>query len=90
MSGNGDLSGGRKISSLRDLPRDIAPPRDLWQGIEARIAADRSAASEVPASQRRSGRTQRLRVLAAAAVIAALALGIWIGRAVLPDRKSVV
>ena len=84
MSGNGDLSGGRKISSLRDLPRDIAPPRDLWQGIEARIAADRSAASEVPASQRRSGRTQRLRVLAAAAVIAALALGIWIGRAVLP------
>jgi hypothetical protein len=84
MSGNTDLPGRRKISSLRDLPRDIAPPRDLWQGIEARIAADKSAVLEAPPSQQRSGRTQRLRVLAAAAVIAALALGIWIGRAVLP------
>ena len=33
MTGNDE----RKISSLRDLPRDIAPPRDLWQGIEARL-----------------------------------------------------
>ena len=84
MSGNTDLPDRRKVSSLRDLPRDIAPPRDLWQGIEARIAADKSAVLEAPPSRQRSGRTQRLRVLAAAAVIAALALGIWIGRAVLP------
>jgi hypothetical protein len=84
MSGNTDLPDRRKVSSLRDLPRDIAPPRDLWQGIEARIAADKSAVLKAPSSQQRSGRTQRLRVLAAAAVIAALALGIWIGRAVLP------
>jgi hypothetical protein len=84
MSDNADLGGRRKISSLRDLPRDIAPPRDLWQGIEAQIAAGRSAVSEAPPSKQRSGRTQRLRVLAAAAVIAALALGIWIGRTVLP------
>src|SRR3984893_5420608 len=34
MTGNDE----RKISSLRDLPRDIAPPRDLWQGIEAQLA----------------------------------------------------
>src|SRR5882757_5082495 len=79
----------RKISSLRDLPRDVAPPRDLWQGIEARIAADKSAASTdgragptVPT--RRLAATGRLRVLAAAAVIVALAVGIWIGRSVLP------
>ena len=88
MSGNDDLPGGRKISSLRDLPRDIAPPRDLWQGIEARIAADNTAAVSTPTLRSgvggRSARTGRLRVLAAAAVIAALAVGIWIGRAVLP------
>jgi hypothetical protein len=82
MSGNEDLGGRRKISSLRDLPRDLAPPRDLWQGIEARIAADKNAAAAAPAQ--RSVRTARLRVLAAAAVIVALAVGIWIGRAVLP------
>ncbi|MEA3181924.1 MAG: hypothetical protein QOI59_5447 [Gammaproteobacteria bacterium] len=85
MSGNEE----RKISSLRDLPRDLAPPRDLWQGIEARIAADKSAASTdgragptVPT--RRLAATGRLGVLAAAAVIVALAVGIWIGRSVLP------
>jgi hypothetical protein len=82
----------RKISSLRDLPREIAPPRDLWQGIEARIAADARAAHmngqvqggvlEMPS--RRAARTGRLRVLAAAAVIVALAVGMWIGRSVLP------
>ena len=88
MSGNEDLPGRQKISSLRELPRDLAPPRDLWQGIEARIAADNNAAVAAPA--RRSGvggrfaRTGRLRVLAAAAVIVALAVGIWIGRTVLP------
>jgi hypothetical protein len=88
MSGNDDLRGPRKISSLRDLPRDIAPPRDLWQGIEARIAADDNAPVSTPAQRSgvggRSARTGRLRVLAAAAVIVALAVGIWIGRVVLP------
>jgi hypothetical protein len=86
MSGNDDLRGRRKISSLRDLPQDLAPPRDLWQGIEARIAADKNAA--VPAPAQRSGRTGRLRVLAAAAVIVALAVGIWIGRTVLPGAPA--
>jgi hypothetical protein len=83
MTGNEE----RKISSLRDLPLDIAPPRDLWQGIEARLAehSARNApvrSAVVPA--RRFGRAGRMRVFAAAAVIAALAVGIWIGRAVLP------
>jgi hypothetical protein len=78
MSGNEE----RKLSSLRDLPRDIAPPRDLWQGIEAQIAADRAAVLEAPA--RRGASDGRRRVLAAAAMIAALAVGIWIGRVMMP------
>jgi hypothetical protein len=84
---------GRKISSLRDMPRDIAPPRDLWQGIEARLGAE-SRGVELPVARATevqgtdwSGRRRRIvnmRVLAAAAVVAALAVGIWIGRAMLP------
>jgi hypothetical protein len=99
----------RKIGSLRDLPRDIAPPRDLWHGIEARIVqeprgagadaagADSKAGPGSNRAGRRAGpgadesgwvrrpwRANTLRILAAAAVIAALAVGIWIGRAVLP------
>jgi hypothetical protein len=83
MTGNEE----RKISSLRDLPLDIAPPRDLWQGIEARIAAESASPSGAVVSgnpAKRFGRAARMRVFAAAAVIAALAVGIWIGRAVLP------
>jgi hypothetical protein len=82
MTANGE----RKISSLRDLPRDIAPPRDLWQGIEAQIAAERNAVPDGAAGNavRRFGRSGLMRVLAVAAVMAALAVGIWIGRAVLP------
>jgi hypothetical protein len=67
-----------KISSLRDLPREIAPPRDLWKGIAAEITADRQAVS--PTTRRDSPRIVRLRMLAAAAVIAALGLGVWIGQ----------
>lgn len=84
MTNNGE----RKVSSLRDLPLDITPPRDLWQGIEAQIAADRGASRKHSGtdieSGRRFGRAARMRVLAAAAMIATLAVGIWIGRAVLP------
>ena len=72
----------RKISSLRDLPREIAPPRDLWKGIEAQIAAEKTAVMAPPPL--RGTRTVRLRALAAAAVVAALAIGMWIGRSVLP------
>ncbi len=82
MTGNGE----RKIGSLRDLPRDIAPPRDLWQGIEAQIAPRVASPPGVGGVEpiRRSARAARMRVFAAAAVIAALAVGVWIGRAVLP------
>src|SRR5260370_42187473 len=80
MTGNDE----RKISSLRDLPRDIAPPRDLWQGIEARLAgqsAGHGAIRSEVESARRFWRAGRMRVLAAARMIAALAVGIRSGRA---------
>jgi hypothetical protein len=68
MSGNEN----RKVSSLRDLPREIAPPRDLWKGIEAQIASPPAPVVARP--------SRRLRYLAAAAMIATLAVGVWIGR----------
>jgi hypothetical protein len=82
MTGNEE----RKISSLRDLPLDIAPPRDLWQGIEARLGQGPrdSGALDGVEPARRFGQAARMRVFAAAAMIATLAVGIWIGRAVLP------
>jgi hypothetical protein len=81
MTGNEE----RKISSLRDLPLDIAPPRDLWQGIEAQLGqGPRDSGRDGVEPARRFGRAARMRVFAAAAMIATLAVGIWIGRAVLP------
>jgi hypothetical protein len=85
---NANDNGERKVvTSLRDMPQSIAPPRDLWAGIEASIAADRTV-TEL-ASRRSSGTRQftRLRWMAAAAVIAALAVGMWVGRAVLPTTR---
>jgi hypothetical protein len=94
-----------KISRLRDLPLDIAPPRDLWQAIESRITAEidakagtdaniragvpgRPGAEDGAQTRTRAGRRLwrpvHMQAMAAAAVIAALAIGIWIGRAVLP------
>jgi hypothetical protein len=74
-----------KISSLRDLPRDIPPPKDLWREIEARIAQEpRGSAAAPKQGSAAVAPAHRGRMIAAAAVIAALALGIWIGRAVLP------
>ena len=38
---NANDNGERKVvSSLRDLPTAVQPPRDLWAGIEARIVAE--------------------------------------------------
>ncbi|HEY0340997.1 MAG TPA: hypothetical protein VGC34_09345 [Steroidobacteraceae bacterium] len=77
---NANDNGERKVvSSLRDLPTAVPPPRDLWAGIEARLAAEGAIAK--PADARRF---TRLRWMAVAAVIAALAVGMWVGRSVLP------
>ncbi len=88
----------RKVTSLRDLPQAIQPPRDLWAGIEARISAERQAghsgaadAGAVVSERMRPGRTRLSlpRWLAVAATIAALAVGVWIGREVLPTKGAI-
>jgi hypothetical protein len=68
--------------SLRDLPQDIEPKRDLWPQIQAQITAGAAAPLAAPAA--RSATARPLRWLAAAAMVGSLAVGVWIGRSVLP------
>jgi hypothetical protein len=74
-----------KISSLRDLPQDMAPPRDLWPDIAAQIAPQDAVVRAAAAARRpAAARLAQLRWLAAAAMVAAVAVGIWVGRELLP------
>jgi hypothetical protein len=68
------MNESRKVSSLRELAQGIDPPRDLWPQIQVQLPA-----AEPP---RRRGPT-RAQWIALAATIAALAIGIWVGRATL-------
>jgi hypothetical protein len=76
----------RKVTTLRDLPQAIEPGRDLWPAIEARVQEVQAAASPATGAKvippHRSG--ARLRWLAAAAMVASVAVGVWIGRSLLP------
>ena len=73
------------VSTLRDLPQGIEPERDLWPQIEARIAG-RGGAVPVPVASRaaRRGAGAPRAYLAAAAMVACVAVGVWIGRSALP------
>jgi hypothetical protein len=73
------------VSALRDLPQAIEPQRDLWPQIEARIAG-RGALSAAPAAVgvARGRAAAPLRWLAAAAMVGCVAVGVWIGRSMLP------
>lgn len=82
-SRNGQDNGKMKVTSLRDLPEGIQPTRDLWAGIEARINAERQPSAR-PADSPVTRRPARLPWLAAAAMIGTLAVGVWIGRSILP------
>jgi len=86
MSNANDDLKTKRVGSLRDLPRSIEPPRDLWTGIEAQLAAGRqvSGAATVADLSGKRGSHARLRWIAAAAVIVALAVGMWIGRSFPP------
>jgi hypothetical protein len=75
---------GRKVHSLRALPQSIDPPRDLWPQIAARLEARPGAAVQAPVRARRVPREW----LAAAAMVASVAVGVWIGRSVLPGVHS--
>jgi hypothetical protein len=75
----------RRLSSLHELPQAIEPARDLWPAIEARLKD--LHAGELPVTDARAARVgsgARLRWLAAAAMVASVAVGVWIGRSVLP------
>lgn len=80
-------SAGSRVTSLSGLNTDIPPMRDLWPGIEARIA------SEVPRGSGNEQGSSRLRGtpsrwLAMAAIVSALAVGVWLGRNALPVREG--
>lgn len=85
-NGHGEHGDGKtKVTSLRDLPLAVEPPRDLWAGIEARIKAEaQSAEKEATPVKATPRRPAQLRWLAVAAMIGTLAVGVWIGRSVLP------
>jgi len=82
MTGPADTN-ARTVASLRELPQSIEPAHDLWPGIESQLTAlpaQGSAEGAKPAYRR----AQRLRWLAAAAMLSCRAVGIWIGRSLLP------
>jgi len=70
------------VMTLRDLPQAIEPARDLWPQIEARIG--RNGVRAVAAGGARRGAVAPLRWLAAAAMVGCVAVGVWIGRSMLP------
>jgi hypothetical protein len=70
----------RKVTSLSQLPQALEPARDLWPGIAARLQPSTTAAVAVSTPRG----TSRLRWLAAAAMVASVGVGVWIGRSVLP------
>jgi hypothetical protein len=81
-SRDGQGNGKMKVTSLRDLPEAVQPPRDLWAGIEAQINAERQPAKPVQSTATR--RLAQRRWLAVAAMIGTLAVGVWIGRSIMP------
>jgi hypothetical protein len=87
MTGPSD-SDVRKVTSLRELPQSIEPPRDLWPKIEAQLGEIRTEGLAAEGGKPAYRRAVRLRWLAAAAMVACVATGIWIGRGLLPGTPG--
>jgi hypothetical protein len=83
MTGSTDAN-GRTVASLRELPQSIEPAHDLWPGIESQLSALPAQGSAAEGAKAGYRRASRLRWLAAAAMLSCLAVGIWIGRSLLP------
>jgi N-acyl-D-aspartate/D-glutamate deacylase len=83
---NGTDDTKRSIRSLRQLAGDVPPPRDLWPAIAAEISKETKRSATPIAS--RAHAPSRMQWLAAAAVVAALAVGIWVGRTLLPTANT--
>lgn len=73
----------RRVKSLAELPAAIEPPHDLWAGIEARLKERLPAPATAPRP-----RLAQLRWLAAAAMVASVAVGVWIGRDLMPSSAT--
>lgn len=78
MSGTNERS--KRVTSLRELAQPVQPPRDLWPAISAEMTKTTSVATPVK-------RSSRLQWIAMAATVFALAIGIWIGRNVMPTAQ---
>ncbi|MEJ0037464.1 MAG: hypothetical protein WDO68_15535 [Gammaproteobacteria bacterium] len=83
---NGTDGNKRRLGSLGELSRNVAPPRDLWPAIASQISTNALPAPEPRSHFRPTG----MQWAALAAVVAALAVGIWLGRSVLPAGSSAV
>ena len=70
-----------KVGAIGELPRDIAPARDLWPDIAAAIGA-------VPAARRPRVWFGASPAWALAAAVACVAVGVWIGRASLTPTTA--
>jgi hypothetical protein len=80
-----DESARRRVSSLAELPQSLEPGRDLWPQIEARLHEARGeGAADTARTAAAPRRGVPLRWLAAAAMVASVAVGVWIGRSMLP------
>jgi len=66
------------IHSLRQLPQDIPPSRDLWASIEQQLDSRPGRETTGPAKPRLS--QAWLSGLAMAATVAAVAIGVWLGQ----------
>lgn len=86
---NSPVPAGRRVRSLRDLPQQMAPGRDLWPQIKARLddaPMDAARLAEAQLAQTQPARTQpaltgwRMRLAAALGLLAlgaALTIGMW-------------
>ncbi len=90
MTNANDNGRDKKVTSLRDLPPSVPPSRDLWAGIESQITAQEPSEQPKTPQPRRYGLHGPATWLAAAAMVATLAVGMWIGRTLLPTTGSVV
>jgi hypothetical protein len=81
-NGSDDRKAG--IRSLSQLAQDIPPSRDLWPTIAAGISRERPGSS----NERHSRMPSRMQWAALAAVVASLAVGMWVGRNLLPASGS--
>jgi len=90
MNTPNDNDGTKKsVRSLRELSMDIPPPRDLWPNISAEISKSAQTAGGAGKSGSRA-MPSRMQWLALAAMVATLAVGMWLGRTLFPVNGASV